>query len=65
MTSVPTDEILTGLCEAINNGMNRFEATGETYADLIERHKAEVNEVMFGKDAREIRDRRAEAGRRK
>ena len=63
MTSVPTDEILTRLCEAINDGMNRFEETGQTYASIIEKHRDAVNEAMHGKDASEIRDRRAEAGR--
>jgi len=45
-----TDQVLTQLCEALNQGMNRFEQRGETYDSIVEKHRASVNEAMYGKD---------------
>lgn len=46
---IPTDEILTRLCKAINEGMDRFEARGELYTDLVEKHRDAVNDIILGK----------------
>lgn len=46
---IPTDEILTRLCKALNEGMDRFEARGEMYSDLVEKHREAVNKVIHNK----------------
>lgn len=50
---IPTDEILTRLCKALSEGMDRFEArtSGDRYKALIEKHRDAVNKVIHG-DAR-------------
>jgi hypothetical protein len=55
----PTIEILTQLCEALNQGMNRFEQRGETYDSIVEKHRDAVNEVFYGKDTGGINQRGA------
>lgn len=56
---IPTDEILTRLCEALNAGMDRFESrtSGNRYAELIEKHREAVNKVIY-QDARLRREGR-------
>jgi hypothetical protein len=54
-----TDQILSQLCEAINEGMNRFEQTGKAYGDIIEEHRDEVDKIILGKDAYKIKMHRA------
>ncbi len=50
---IPTDEIIVRLCEALNDGMDRFEArtSGNRYAELIEKHREAVSKVIHS-DAR-------------
>lgn len=52
---IPTDEIIVRLCEALSAGMDRFEARGELYTDLVEKHREAVNKVIHG-DARMRRE---------
>lgn len=54
---IPTDEIISRLCQALNDGMDRFEArtSGDRYAELIEKHREAVNKIIHG-DARMRRE---------
>ncbi len=49
-----THEILISLFEALNAGMDRFEARGGKYGDLIEKHR----EAVIYQDARMRREGR-------
>lgn len=43
---ISTDEVLTSLCKALNEGMDRFEARGETYESIVEKHREAVNKII-------------------
>lgn len=50
---IPTDEILTRLCKALSEGMDRFEAraSGDRYKNLVEKHWDAASKAMFEREA--------------
>jgi hypothetical protein len=57
--SATTNQIMERICEALNQGMNRFEQRGETYDSIVEKHRSAVNEVFYGKDTGGVNQRGA------
>jgi hypothetical protein len=59
-----TDQILSRLCEVLNDGMGRFEARARgdkttSYAIIIEKHRDAVDQIILSKDAYARKNHRA------